>query len=328
MIDMHAHFFPESWPDFGKRFGTPDWPQIRHTGPGAAMIMIGDREFRAISAACWDPQIRLAEMDHYGIDIQIMCGTPVLFAYERTAAHALECAKVFNDAARNICSRNPRRLKSLCQVPLQDIDLACRELSRSMANGHIGVHIGNHVGNKDLDDAGMITFLQHCAAEEAAVLVHPWDMMAPERMQKYMLSWLVGMPAETQLSILWLILSGGIERLPRSLRICFAHGGGAFPYLLGRVDNAWKNRDIVRVDCPNLPSSYVDRFSVDSAVFSHEALSLLVNVMGEDRVMLGSDYPFPLGEKIVGGLIKTHDGLNDVTKTKLLYDNASQFFRL
>lgn len=327
-IDMHAHFFPESWPDFGQRFGTPDWPRIKHTGPGKAMIMMGDREFRAITAACWDPAVRLAEMDRDGIDIQIMCGTPVLFAYQRPATQALECARIFNDAALQICSHEPRRLKALCQVPLQDIDLACQELSRAMASGHIGVHIGNHVGNKDLDDAGMITFLQHCAAEGAAVLVHPWDMMAPERMQKYMLSWLVGMPAETQLSILWLILSGGFERLPRSLRICFAHGGGGFAYLLGRTDNAWRNRDVVRQDCPQLPSSYVDRFFVDSAVFSHEALALLVGVMGEDRVMLGSDYPFPLGEKTVGSLIKSDVSLSETTKSKLLHDNAARFFKL
>ncbi len=123
------------------------------------------------------------------------------------------------------------------------------------------------------------------------MFVHPWDMMAPERMRKYQLPWLVAMPAETQLSILWLILSGAFERLPRSLKLCFAHGGGSFPYLLGRVDNAWRNRDIVREDCPRLPSSYVDRFCVDAAVFSGDALTFLVKTMGEERVMLGSDYP-------------------------------------
>src|SRR2546430_11201698 len=115
------------------------------------------------------------------------------------------------------------------------------------------------------------------AAEGAAVFVHPWDMMAPERMARYQLPWLVAMPAETQLSILWLILSGAFERLPRSLKLCFAHGGGSFPYLLGRVDNARRNRDVVREDCPRLLSSYVDRFHVDAAVFSADALTFLVD---------------------------------------------------
>jgi aminocarboxymuconate-semialdehyde decarboxylase len=136
------------------------------------------------------------------------------------------------------------------------------------------------------------------------------------------------MPAETQLSILWLILSGAFERLPRSLKLCFAHGGGSFPYLLGRVDNAWRNRDVVREDCPRLPSTYVDRFYVDAAVFSGDALAFLVKIMGEDRVMLGSDYPFPLGEQQVGSLIRSHETLPVPTREKLLHANATAFFGL
>ncbi len=150
--------------------------------------------------------------------------------------------------------------------------------------------------------------------------------MATERMPKYMLPWLVSMPAETQLSILSLILSGAFECLPRSLKLCFAHGGGSFPYLLGRVDNAWAHRDIVRQNCPNLPSSYVDRFSVDSAVFDSGALELLVNVMGEERVMLGSDYPFPLGEQDIGKLVREQPGFDKATRRRLLGENAMAFF--
>jgi aminocarboxymuconate-semialdehyde decarboxylase len=328
MVDIHSHFLPRSWPDLAARFGTPGWPWMKHTGAGEAMLMIGERPFRAVTAACWDAAVRLEAMDRDGVDVQIMCATPALFGYERPPAQALECARMFNDAAREICAAAPRRLKSLCQVPLQDTEFACRELSRAMRDGHLGVHIGNHVGTRELHDEGIITFLQHCAAEGAAVFVHPWDMMAQERMPRYMLPWLVAMPAETQLSILWLILSGAFERLPRSLKLCFAHGGGSFPYLMGRVDNAWRNRDIVREDCPRLPSSYVERFHVDAAVFSGDALTFLVKAMGEDRVMLGSDYPFPLGEKHVGSLIRSHSALAAATRGKLLHANAMRFFGL
>ncbi len=326
VVDMHSHFVPESWPDLANRFGTPDWPSLKHVGPGKGVIMVGEREFRPIYDGCWSADRRLEEMDRDGVDIQIMCATPILFGYSRPAEQALESAMIFNDAALDICNVNPRRLKALCQVPLQDIDMACLEVSRAMSIGHLGVQIGNHVNDKDLDDEGLITFLQHCAAEGAAVLVHPWDMMARDRMPKYMLPWLVAMPAETQLSILSLILSGAFERLPRSLKICFAHGGGSFPYLLGRVDNAWTHRDIVRVDCPNVPSSYCDRFAVDSAVFNDDALALLVKVMGEERVMLGSDYPFPLGEQVVGKLVRGHPDFSSQTKRKILGQNALDFF--
>jgi aminocarboxymuconate-semialdehyde decarboxylase len=327
-IDIHSHFLPAEWPDLEARFGTPGWPWMKQLGDGKGMIMVGDREFRPVRDDLWDGARRIEAMDAHGIDIQVMSATPVIFSYERPAAHAAEVARIFNASAREICAHAPSRLKSLCQVPLQETDAACAVLDEAMADGHIGVQIGNHVGDRNLDDAGLVTFLHHCADVGAAVLIHPWDMMAQARMPKYMMSWLVGMPAETQLSILSLILSGAFEKLPRSLRICFAHGGGSFAFLLGRVDNAWRHRDIVRTDCPELPSSYTDRFYVDSAVFNEDALALLIKVMSEDRVVLGSDYPFPLGEQIVGKMIRDDQAIAPDLRAKLMGINAAHFFAL
>jgi aminocarboxymuconate-semialdehyde decarboxylase len=173
VIDIHNHFFPRTWPDLSARYGTPEWPWIKHTGDGQAEIMIGTRVFRQIYAACWDPEVRLREMDRDGIDMQVISATPVLFAYDRPVEHALDCARLFNDAALEMCKAGNGRLKSLCQVPLQDPDQACQELSRCMRAGHLGVQIGNHVGEKNLDDPGIVTFLHHCADLGAAVLIHP-----------------------------------------------------------------------------------------------------------------------------------------------------------
>jgi aminocarboxymuconate-semialdehyde decarboxylase len=326
VIDMHSHFLPHSWPDFTKKFGASDWPWMKHLSAEKALVMKGDKEFRPVSSAVWDADIRLADMDRHGIDIQIMSATPLLFSYDRPAHQAAEIARLFNDAALEICTRGKGRLKALCQVPLQDIDMACIEVTRAMNSGHLGVQIGNHVGDIDIDNEGIVTFLHHCADIGAAVLVHPWDMMAPERTAKYMLPWLVSMPAETQLSLTALILSGAFERLPTNLKICFAHGGGGFAFLLGRIDNAWHNRDIVRRDCPKPPSSYTNRFYVDSAVFDSRALDLLVAVMGPDHVMLGSDYPYPLGELEIGKLIRNMTTLDDTIKSGLLGGNAETFF--
>jgi aminocarboxymuconate-semialdehyde decarboxylase len=326
-IDIHTHFFPKSWPDLSERFGTPDWPWIKHTEPGKAVIMLGDREFRQIYSACWDPEIRLQEMDRDGVDLQVISATPVLFGYERPAEHALECAKIFNDAALELCQQGNGKLKSLCQVPLQDIDAACTELTRSIRAGHIGVHIGNHVGDKNLDDPGILTFLHHCADEGAAVLVHPWDMMARHRMPNYMTPWTVAMPAETQLSIVTMILSGAFDRLPENLRICFAHGGGSFAFLLGRLENAWKHHPVARGYSQHPPRHYVNRFYVDSAVFDEDSLQFLVRTMGEDNVILGSDYPFPLGEQRVGTVVRKSE-LSSGVKAKLSYRNAAKFLGL
>ena len=327
VIDIHNHFFPQTWPDLAARFGTPDWPWIKHTESGKAEIMVGDRFFRHIYSACWDPEVRLQEMDRDGVEMQIISATPVLFAYDRPSEHALDCARLFNDAALELCSRGKGRLKSLCQVPLQDIDASCKELSRCMRAGHLGVQIGNHVGDKNLDDPGIVTFLHHCADEGAAVLIHPWDMFGQSRTPKYMMPWTVGMPAETQLGIVALILSGAFDKLPRSLRICFAHGGGSFAFLLGRLENAWEHHPVAHGNCELRPKQYLDRFYVDSAVFDQRALQFLVETMGAEHVMLGSDYPFPLGEHGIGSLIRGSQ-LSSVDKALLLGGNAGKYLGL
>ena len=328
VIDIHSHFFPLMDAGYRAMAEAEGLPWLRDDGAGRGMIIAGGQPFRPVDDILWNPARRVEALDEQGIDLQILCATPIMFGYSLPAAAATASASRFNDALLAFCQHAPRRMKPLAQVPLQDIDASCAEASRAMAGGHLGVQIGNHMGLRNLDDAGILTFLSHCADIGAAVLVHPWDMMARERMTKYMLPWLVAMPAETQLSILSLILSGAFERLPRQLRICFGHGGGSFAFLLGRVENAWKYRDIVREDCPNPPSSYVDRFFVDSAVFDEGALRLLVEVMGEDRVILGSDHPFPLGEQDIGALVKGHGDLTMAQKTKILNGNARAFLNL
>ncbi len=328
VIDIHSHFFPPITQAEAHALDPVAAPWLRDNGDGTGHIMQGDKAFRPVYSALWDPAKRLEEMDALGVDVQITCATPIMFGYRYPIERALPWAQRMNDLALEQCAPAPDRIKVLAQVPLQDVDAACKEASRAKSNGHVGVQIGNHMGDKDLDHEELVTFLAHCAQEDIPLLVHPWDMMGgKDRMKQWMLPWLVAMPAETQLGILSLILSGAFERLPRSLKICFAHGGGSFAFLLGRVDNAWRERDIVRKDCPNPPSSYVDRFHVDSAVFDQGSLRLLVDVMGESQVMLGSDYPFPLGEIQIGQLIRG-SGFGDSTKERLMGGNAQAFFGL
>lgn len=327
-IDMHSHFFPRISQQQAAQFDAQQAPWLQVSAKGdTGSIMMGENAFRPVYQALWDPAFRVEEMDAQGVDVQVTCATPVMFGYTWEARKAAQWAERMNDLALEFAAHNPQRLKVLAQVPLQDLDLACTEASRAVAAGHLGIQIGNHLGDKDLDDATLEAFLTHCAQENIPILVHPWDMMGGQRMKKWMLPWLVAMPAETQLAILSLILSGAFERIPKSLKICFGHGGGSFAFLLGRVDNAWRHRDIVREDCPRMPSEYVDRFFVDSAVFNQGALELLVSVMGEDRVMLGSDYPFPLGEQKIGELILTSN-LEDSAKKKIISGNANQFFNI
>jgi aminocarboxymuconate-semialdehyde decarboxylase len=320
VVDVHTHFVPHGWPELGAGM-----PRLRVDSERDATIMLGSAEFRRITAHCWDATQRLADMDADGVAVQVLSPTPVFFSYSSAPAEAARIAEIFNDLALDVCAPAGERLVPFCQVPLQDPDAACRELERSVEAGHVGVEIGNHVGDRDLDDAGVVTFLQHAAALGAPVFVHPWDMPTSPRLDRWMAQWLTGMPAETHLSILAMILGGVFDAVGPELRICFAHGGGSFPFWVGRMDNAWHaRRDVVGVSqLP--PSGYLDRFYVDSAVFDDRALRLLVDTLGVERVLLGSDYPYPFGERPAGGLVRSSEFLDDAGRDKILCTNAEAY---
>jgi aminocarboxymuconate-semialdehyde decarboxylase len=290
--------------------------------------MLGDREFRRIQSDCWDSGVRLADMDADGVRTQVVSPTPVFFSYAVDVTQATRIATVMNDLALEICAPAPGRLLPMCQVPLQDPDAACAELDRCMDNGHVGVEIGNHVGDLDLDAEGIVTFLQHAASVGAPVFVHPWDMPNSPRLSRWMAQWLVGMPAETHTSVLAMILGGVFDRVSPELRICFAHGGGSFAFWLGRMENAWHKRHDVIGTSQYPPSHYLGRFYVDSVVFDERALRLLVDTVGADRVVVGSDYPYPLGERPAGGVVRKAAFLDDGTRAKILSGNAREFLRL
>lgn len=327
VIDVHAHYVPRGWPDLGEATGDHDhpWPSLRVDSEREAMIMVGDKEFRPITDTAWAVDTRLAQMDADGVEQQVMSPTPLFFSYAQDGRTAATVARIFNDIALEIAAEGEGRLVPFCQVPLQDTDAAIAELDRCLDNGHRGVEIGNHVGDRDLDDAGIEAFLAHCAERDVPVFVHPWDMPSSPRLERWMSRWLVGMPAETQLSIISLILGGSFDRLPRDLKICFAHSGGSFAYWLGRFENAWHRRPDLIATSEHPPSHYVDRFSVDAVVFHEPALRLLVEVMGADRVMMGSDYPYPLGETPAGGLVRGASFLTEEQRSAILGGNARRF---
>ncbi|MFF5264046.1 amidohydrolase family protein [Actinomadura viridis] len=329
VIDVHTHVFPRLSRSEARVLAGAGEPWLREHGDGTGTIMSGDEEFRPVGVELWDPEARVAAMDRTGVGVQAVSSTPLMFGYEAEAGRAADWCELVNQRILDYCAQAPDRLLPLCQVPLQDVELACETVTKAAAAGHRGVHIGNHVGDRYPDDAGIVEFLAHCAREGVPVLMHPWDMLGGDRMAgRYMLPWLVGMAAETQLSILSLMLSGAFERIPESLRLCLCHGGGSFAYLLGRADNAWHNRDIVRADSPRPPSAYTGRFSVDSAVFDPRALRLLVEVMGAERVMLGTDFPFPLGELEPGATVRACAELTAGERAAILGGNARRFFSL
>ena len=327
IIDVHTHYVPKGWPDIGAQAGR-DAPWLRIESESEAMLMLGQKEFRRIQSNCWDAEARLRDMDADGVQVQVVSPTPALFHYGRSGADAAKIAQIFNDLALDIVAPAPDRLLPFCQVPLQDPDLACRELDRCLENGHRGVEIGNHVGDRDLDSEGVVTFLQHCASLDVPVFVHPWDMDSSPRLNRWMAQWLTAMPAETHLSILALILGGVFDRIDDRLKIGFAHGGGSFAFWLGRMENAWHRRNDVIGTSEMPPSHYLGRFYVDSVVFDDRALRLLVDTVGVDRVMVGSDYPYPLGERPVGEVVRKSEFLDEASRDLIQRGNAERFLGL
>ena len=319
-IDVHTHYVPRGWPELGA-----GQPWLRVDSEREATIMVGSSEFRRVQSNCWDAEERLADMDADGVDVQVVSPTPALFSYDAPGKQAEKAARVLNDLALEICSPGEGRLLPFCQVPLQDPDAACRELDRAMAAGHFGVEIGNHVGDRDLDDAGVVTFLQHAADLGAPVFVHPWDMPSGPRLDRWMARWLTGMPAETHLSITAMILGGVFDKVPDSLRICFAHGGGSFAFWLGRFENAWHRRGDLIATSQEPPSAYLHRFSVDSVVFEPTALRTLVDTLGATQVMVGSDYPYPLGERPAADVVRRSSFLDHEQRGLILSGNARTF---
>lgn len=341
-IDLHTHILPERWPDLVDKYGYPGWVRLDHYAPCRARMLIGDRVFREIEDNCWSPARRIEDCDRTAVTTQVLSTIPVLFSYWAKPTDALDLSRVLNDHIAAVVRDNPARFIGLGTIPLQDPDLACRELERCVRDlGLPGIEIGTHVepngftGRSEqwnLNEPALAQVFDTAERIGACIFVHPWDMMGKERMPQYWLPWLVGMPAETSLAICSMIFGGIFERYPK-LRVAFAHGGGSFPFTIGRIEHGWKVRpDLCAVDCSRNPRDYLARpdgtparFWVDSLVHDAEALQFLIRLFGTSRVCLGSDYPFPLGEAVPGNLIESTAAFPPHAREQILAKSAQEF---
>jgi aminocarboxymuconate-semialdehyde decarboxylase len=326
-IDVHTHILPPSWPDLRERYGYDGFIKLEPVDACSANMMSDrGRFFRKIESNCWDPARRIEECDAAGVSVQVLSTVPVMFSYWAKPEDTLDLAHILNDHLAGVVRDHPARFLGLGTLPMQDPDLAAGELERCMNElGLAGVQIGTHVESWNLDQPDLFPVFAAAERLGAAVLVHPWDMMGKESMPKYWLPWLVGMPAETSRAVCSMIFGGVLERLP-GLRVMFAHGGGAFPFTLGRIEHGFRVRpDLCAVDNDRPPSTYVDRMYVDSLVHDPAALEYLAGLFGADRIALGSDYPFPLGEARPGALIESHPAFDDAQRERMLAGTALEF---
>ena len=342
-IDLHTHILPRDWPDLDKKYGYSGFIRLEHRDECSARMMIGERMFREVTDNVWNPERRLEDMDRARVSMQILSTVPVMFSYWAKPQDGFDLSRMLNDHIAEIVRAHPKNFAGLGTIPLQDVDLATRELERCVRElGLRGVEIGTHVDPNDhchgrqcrnLDHPSLDLIWKTAEQLNAAIFVHPWDMMGADRMPKYWLPWLVGMPAETSLAICSMIFGGVFERFP-NLRVAFSHGGGAFPGTIGRIKHGFHVRpDLVAIDNNTNPRKYLARdnaparFYVDSLVHDADALRMLLKLFGAQRVALGSDYPFPLGETKPGQLIESMK-LSGKEKARVLSGTAREFLGL
>ncbi len=322
-IDIHTHILPKEIPNLKKKYGYGGFVELEHHKPSCAKMMLDDgRLFREIESNCWDPKKRIQEYDDHHVQVQVLSTVPIMFNYWCKPHDGLDLSKYLNDHIATIVLEYPKRFVGLGTLPMQSPDMAIRELERCMKDLKLaGIQIGSHINDINLSDPSLFPVFEAAQDLNAAIFVHPWDMMGKDKIDKYWLPWLVGMPAESSRAICSMIFGGVLERFPR-LRVAFAHGGGSFPSTLGRIEHGFHSRpDLCAVDNHVSPREYLERIYVDSLVHDPQVLKFLIEMFGSHRIALGTDYPFPLGEQIPGQLIEQM-GFSTADKEYLFHKTA------
>ncbi len=304
-IDMHTHIIPKHLPKWTEKFGYGDFIHLHHHKEGAARMMKGSKFFREIQSNCWDAEERIEEYATHGTQVQVICTIPVMFSYNAKPHDALEISEFLNDDVATTCQKFPKNYVGLGTIPMQDEELAIKELERCKNElGLPGIQIGSNINDKNLSSPRFFPIFEACQELGMAVMIHPWNMMGFHSMERYWLPWLVGMPAETSRAACSMIFGGVLERLP-DLRVNFSHAGGSFLPTLGRVEHGFNCRpDLVAIDNNVNPREYVGKFWVDSITHDPLLLKYVLEVQGSNRITLGSDYPFPLGDLEIGTYIE------------------------
>ena len=324
---MHTHILPKSMPNWTEKFGYGKFIELIHNDNGTADMIQGGQFFRTIKENCWDEHLRIEEYKKYETQVQVVCTIPVMFSYWAKTNDCVALSQFLNDHIAELVQRYPKNYIGLGTIPMQDTQAAIDELERIKKIGLVGIQIGSNINDENLSKDKFFPIFETCQRLGLAVMIHPWQMMGFDSMKKYWLPWLVGMPAETSRAACSMIFGGVLERLPE-LRVCFSHAGGSFLPTIGRIEHGFKCRpDLVAIDNPVNPRNYLGKFWVDSITHDIDALEYILKMQGSNRVCLGSDYPFPLGDLEIGKFIE-ESGLASVDKENIFHNATLEWLQL
>ncbi len=324
VVDIHCHLgIPRAEGIVQRAYPGP--PPGINDFTSAKTAEVNRAQFAQLGPKLNGLEVRLADMDRLGIDVQAISPSPGQYYYFTDSETGLAAAQAVNDGMAEAVAQHPDRLVGMGTVPLQDPAMAISEMKRCVKDLDLrGIEISSNVNGKDLHAEELRPFW--AAAEELGVLIfiHPLGFTHAQRMSEYYFNNLVGNALESTLAVGHLIFGGVLDAYP-GLKICVAHGGGYIPGYWGRMDHGWRARVDCSEHCRHEPSSYLRKLWLDTLVFDRDQLESLVRTHGADKLCLGSDYPFDMSEPDPVGF---HDLLDEQMQEKILGANAADLLGL
>jgi len=326
-VDIHAHvLIPKAAEYMAAHFDPMRIAMVKHANDETRQVN-GQQDKDRMPVAMADVEDRIAVLNKQGIDMQVVAPPPPQCYYQSPIEHALKGSQMVNDGIAEWMEPHPDRFAGLGTVPLQAPELAVQELERCVNElGLKGVMILTNVDGEEVAAAQFEPFWRKAEELGALVMIHPNGFTEGDRLHEYYFSNVFGNPLETSLALHYLIFNGVMERLPE-LKILGVHGGGYLPAYSGRVDHAWGARKDCRADLPKPPTDYLRKMFFDSVVFTHHQLEYLVQVFGEDHIVMGSDYPFDMADYDPVEHIAT-SSLSESAKAKVGGENAIRILDL
>jgi aminocarboxymuconate-semialdehyde decarboxylase len=329
-IDMHTHVEFEKTQTFVNKQYTDEEIYSRFviaaTGPRSAQINKG--LMPALREPLRDTGRKIRDMEERKLAFSILSSTPFAFFYEIEAGLAIELARYQNDQLAEMVKKTPDSFAAMATLPLQAPGAALKELDRAIYElGLRGIEIGSHVAHRELGDKVFWPVYELLEKHGLPMFIHPHHVAGMDRLQEFYLSNLIGNPLDTTIASANLIFSGVFEKYP-DLKVILAHGGGQLPYIFGRLEHGYRVRPECKDYVHKSPRQFLKNFYFDILTHSDEALRYLITLVGSDHVLLGTDYPYDMGENHPVETVMRVSGVTESDRRKIIRDNAVDLFKL